>query len=224
MKRTYSKAAISPRRTTPFKKQRRTYVKPYQRSVPNLSIEKKYFDSTISNITDISAGVIVNSLNLIPQGTTDITRIGNKVTVRNVNITAFAYNDDQAGGSYAGSFLRTILFVDKQANGATAAVTDILKTANIASFRNMDQVDRFIILKDKVTPIPVNSANALHTDVSSTMWKLSNKCNIPVHFSSTTGAITELKSNNIGLLMIADTATCNASTSIGTARVKFTDL
>lgn len=193
----------------------------YGRSLP-LSFEKKYFDTTVIDTSDATSGVIINSLNLVPQGTTDQTRVGNKITIRNINIHAYSNNDDQTTLAFAGSNIRVIVYLDKQANGAAAAVTDILNTAAITSFRNMDQVDRFVILVDKVVFNPVECANALHTSNQRHYWSVNKKCNIPVHFSSTTGAITEVRSNNIGILYISDFASGNSAAN-GRARVKFTD-
>lgn len=210
-KRTY------PRKRVPIKRVR------LPRTRISTAIEKKYLDTSIQNTSDISAGVILNSLVLVPQGTTDVTRIGNKITVTNINLRGFAANDDLTTALTGGGYLRVILYVDKQANGATAAVTDILKSAVIHSFRNMDQVDRFIILQDKFYNIPIKTTDALHTSIETTMWSMNIKCKYPVHFSSTMGAITELRSNNIGLLYISDTPTLNAA-NVGTARVKFIDL
>jgi len=193
----------------------------YKRSIPG-NIEKKFFDTACSDTSDMSGGAIVAaSLNLIPQGTTDQTRVGNKITIRNVNVRFAISADDQTTGAFAAGAIRIIIYVDKQTNGATAAFTDILKGGQVTSFRNMDQVDRFIILKDKIYAPPVMAANALHTSTSARYYSISKKVNLPVHFSSTTGAITELRSNNIGFLAISDTASANIFN--GVARVKFTD-
>lgn len=193
----------------------------YRRSLPK-SIEKKFFDSDITNSANVQSGVIFNSFNLIPQGTTDQTRIGNKITVRNINVRAISAVDDAGTGALGGGYLRVIIYVDKQCNGVAATVTDILKSAAINSFRNMDQVDRFLILKDKMIKVTVDSANALHTATSTTFWKASWKGALPIHYSSTTGAITELRSNNIGMIYISDNPALNAA-GTGIARIKFTD-
>jgi len=193
----------------------------YARSLPN-SVEKKYFNTTISNTGNMNAGVVLDSMLLIPQGTTDKKRIGNKINVTNINMKgAFSLDDQTTGIPYSG-LIRVILFIDKQANGVTAAVLDILEAAEIYSWRNMDQVDRFQILRDKVYTVPCNVANALHTGPNLKPWKMSWKGNIPIHYASTTGAMTEIKSNNVGLLYVTDGAFVNVSA--GSARVKFTDL
>lgn len=120
--------------------------------------------------------------------------------------------------------MRIIVYVDKQANGATAAITDILKTASLSSYRNLDQVDRFIILDDQVVALEqqvVNSASSVTGDCAK-QWKVSKKCNIPIHFNAAAGAITELRSNNVGVAFITTTTQANFAFQ-GTARVKFTD-
>lgn len=193
----------------------------YRRSLPS-SNEKKYFETGLASVADLSAGLIVPSLNLIPQGTTDKTRIGNKVTIRNINMRFVASIDNQTAITMANGILRVILYVDKQANGAAATVADLISVANVTGFRNMDQVDRFTILKDKVYTIEPKCANATSTSTADRMYKISKKVNIPVHFSSTTGAITEVRSNNIGILLFGNFNSVNFAQT-GLARIKFTD-
>jgi len=193
----------------------------YNRSMPR-GVEKKYFNTTISNTGNMNAGAVLDSLLLIPQGTTDKKRIGNKIMVKNVNLKgAFSLDDQNTGIPYSG-IIRVIVFIDKQCNGVAAGVADILEATEIYAWRNMDQVDRFTILKDKIYRVPCAPCNDLHTGPNLIPWKMGFKLNLPVHYSSTTGAITEIKSNNIGLLYVTDGSFLNVSA--GSARVKFTDL
>jgi len=46
------------------------------------------------------------------------------------------------------------------------------------------------------------------------------KCNIPIEFSGATGAITEIRSNNVGLLVISRNGTAGFASQI---RVRFSD-
>ena len=194
----------------------------YSRSLrANAGIEKKFFDTNAANAGDMSAGVILNSVNLIPQGTTDQTRIGNKIVIKNFNFKLGISNDNITTLAFATPNIRVIVFVDKQCNGATAVVTDILKTASFSSFRNMDQIDRFQILTDQIYAARAVGTNAGNSDTGITWSAIYKKLNLDVHFSSTTGAITELRSNNIGLLYFADTSLANMN---GTIRVKYIDL
>jgi len=211
----------APRRVAPVPGYTRT-VGAYRRSVPGVD-EKKYLDvGPVTAASIATNGTVIDSFNKIPQGTTDITRVGNKVNITNWNMRIAISLDDAGTGQIINGNVRCIFYVDKQCNGATAAATDILTSAaSITSFRNMDQVDRFIILKEKWIHLTVASANALHTMEGSSRWyNFSKKLNLPVHFSSTTGAITEIRSNNLGVLFISDLASINLTYK---SRVKFVD-
>lgn len=221
MKRKRASAGSAPKK----KVAQQQFKPPNKIFLPTRSLanqEKKFLDTSIQNTADVSAGVIIPSLNLIPQGVTDVTRVGNKVTLTKVNLRGLAAMEDFGTAAFSGGVLRTILFIDKQTNGATAAVLDILRTAAVLSFRNMDNLDRFIILDDTTIRVPIESANVLHTAISRFPWSVNKKINVDVHFSGTTGAITELRSSNIGLLYIADLAVVDAAI-LGNARVKFVD-
>jgi len=187
----------------------------------NNNLEKKYLDSGLGSSGISTTGTFVSTVIPVVQGTTDQTRIGNKITVKNFSIRCAMSMDDQTTGVIVDGHIRVIVYIDKQANGATAATTDILTTAALSSYRNMDTVDRFVILKDKWMQYKVTATNALHTGQGSGQWwKWSKKLNLPVHYAGTTGAITEIKSNNIGVLFISDLSTLNMSMN---CRTKFLD-
>lgn len=40
----------------------------YARAAKALSVEKKFFDTSLVNTSDASGGIVLNSLNLVPQG------------------------------------------------------------------------------------------------------------------------------------------------------------
>lgn len=200
----------------------------YQRSAPG-SYEKKYFDTAYASTNITLAGVFTTSWNLIPQGTTKNTRIGNKCTVTNINVHGFIALANQLANNVLGDKVRWIVFVDRQANGAVpAAISDLIQTmpgagADVHSFRNMDNVERFVILKDKTYVLNQGSqSGALGSSQTIREIKMNKKCNIPLEFSSTTGAITEVRSNNIMSLFI-NTAGNSLSAYALTVRVKYTD-
>lgn len=183
-------------------------------------LEKKYLDVTTTTVSPITtAGAIVSTFTIIAQGTTEVTRVGGKITVTNFNIRGNISGLSQAAGQ-VGDIVRIIVFVDKQTNGAAPAVTDLLKTANIYSYLNMDNVDRFQVLKDKFVSINQTGILAATSVYENKVFKVNKKLNMPIHYASTTGAITEVKSNNIYLLHISLTGESQISYS---ARTKFTD-
>lgn len=191
----------------------------YRRSVPG-SVEKKYLDTAIAWTGDNSTGM-VQSICLIAQGTTDQTRIGTKLIVRNINIRWWATLDSQTTGPN-GQLVRLMVVQDLQANGAQAAVTDVLKSANQSAFRNLDNDERFKVLYDKwqtINPTAQNAATSSALNVSQ-LKKVNKKCYIPIVISSTTNDIANVKSNNIFVLGIATGAVSNISAQ---CRIKFTD-
>lgn len=169
--------------------------------------ESKFFDTAFTTTAISAAGVITNaSLNLIPQGVTESTRIGRKSILTSVHFRGRMIHDVATSGATASDIVRFIVYIDKQCNGATAAILDILETTDIRSFRNLANSERFQILYDKQTPISAMSGAGNGTsDEFGAVTKnllINRKLNLPLEFSSTTGAITEIRSNNLGVLAI----------------------
>ncbi len=173
--------------------------------------EHKFFDTTATFGTVDTAGEINASLNLIPQGVTESTRIGRECILKSLEIKGDWSIAAAAGAqSPLNDRLRIIFYQDKQANGAAAVVLDILETADILSFRNLSNQRRFRILSDVVVNTNVDAAGG-NVGGADTNWASKfgtvarkMKLNMPLEFSNTTGAITELRSNNIGILAITE--------------------
>lgn len=188
--------------------------------------EQKFFDTTFAEATVASAGAITNpSLNLIPQGVTESTRVGRKCVIKKIHFKGELKMPSSATSTLTADRLRVIVFIDKQANGAAATVASILETASIDSFRNLAESGRFLILHDKTSDLNSGSgagntaAGVLWGETKRT-WRLNKTCNLPIEFSSTTGVITEIRSNNIGVLAISE---AGLATLQYTCRVRFSD-
>lgn len=197
------------------------------RSFRMASSELKFFDTTLSNTNVTTSGVISNSsLCLIPQGTGESTRIGRKCVVKSLHLKGMVTLRQSSNGSQCADRFRMIVYQDKQANGLTAGVTDILETATLDSFRNLSNVGRFNVLSDKVFAMNPSAAEGnAAVNICERIYNLSlNKtCNIPLEFSGITGALTELRSNNIGVLVIASETVINVSQVRYTVRVRYSD-
>lgn len=170
--------------------------------------ELKFHDVDLDDAVVSGGGTVTATINIIPQGTTEVERIGRKCNIRKI-AWRYSLSLPAAAGAtlVSGDILRMILFIDKQANGATAAVTDVLESAHYQSFNNLSNSGRFRILMDKTYDLN-NTAGAGDGAVNdSPLWEISDSfykdCNIPIEFSSTTGAITEIRSNNLGVLLIS---------------------
>lgn len=183
--------------------------------------EKKYWDLGFG-VNPTNAGQIDGPLIGIAQGTTEQQRIGGKINLVNFNIHGQVIGVQQVGAAVLPDVTRFMVVLDKQANGALPVVTDILKTAQINKFMNLDNVDRFQILKEKWITNDVLAwvATPFESIGQIKNFKINLKMNIPIHFSSTLGAITEFKSNNIICLYINS----NGQSVVNyTSRAKFTD-
>lgn len=184
----------------------------YQRSRPN-SGEKKFVDGTLA-----SAGVITTtnfiSLNQIAQNASASGRIGNKVTLKNLNVRF----DITLPHDQSSDIFRYIIYLDKQCNGAAiTGPTDILATAAYDSYRNMETVDRFDFLVDKMMAINHTAAGFTRRIAFHYAWK----GNIPLTFGGVDGTITQIRSENIGMLCITKMGIVSDLT--GKFRIKFVE-
>lgn len=189
--------------------------------------ETKFHDITLSEAPTVTGGAITDTLVEIVQGVTESRRVGRKAFIKSIQ-----WNYDielpalvQAAVPLNGDCVRIILFCDKQCNGAAAGVTDILESATIHSFRNLVNSGRFRVLMDKRHTINYSGLASNATDLFSQIRVLkcfsrSFKMSTPIEYNSTTGAITEIRSNNFGVLIISEKGVAHFHSSI---RVRFTD-
>lgn len=191
--------------------------------------EIKFLDRTIPSSANIPiAGEIVDIKPiLIIAGANETNRIGRKI-----RITSFAWRIHiikNSATSTAGDhdMFRIIVGIDRQCNGAQPAVSDILETAsNVSSFYNLVNTGRFKILHDKTHQLNFRSAGGAG-GAADTRWgergfyyKGYHRLNLPVEYDGTTGAITEIRTNNLFILLISHGATC-AVGGEGLTRVRF---
>lgn len=187
--------------------------------------EMKFLDTTQAYTSMTTAGSFAGrSLNLIPDGTTDSERVGRKCTVKSVTVNGAYVMQTTATLAVGVNRGRFIIYQDKQANGGDiTATTDILQTASVDAHRNLSNMGRFRILADKKVSLNATVALAAGTFEVIRPFSYTVRTNIPLEFGGTTGAITELRSNNIGILLIMEAAAPAIDVTY-VARVKYTDL
>ncbi len=191
--------------------------------------ELKFHDLQLDDAAIATGGesLSTGTLIVIPQGVTEKTRVGRKCTIKSINwhyVLTLAEADATVTPPPADS-VRLIMYIDKQTNGATAPVTQILETANYQSFRNLANSGRFEILFDKTHSMNRNGLASDNAGVVSsngtrrdgTFYK---KCNLPIEYNSTTGVIAEIRSNNIGLLVISF---AGVTSMVSKIRMRFSD-
>lgn len=185
--------------------------------------ESKFFDTNVSFNFDATGEVpATGQLTLIPQGVTESQRIGRKCTITSMQFKGH-FSFAPAAAAQASGIAYFYVILDTQCNGAAAAITDCFTSTNLSiALRNLANNQRFRILKKIVmsftSPAGVTTAyNSIAKPVS--FYK---KCNIPIEYSSTTGALTEIKSNNIFLIAGSAQFTDDLITAFGNFRLRFT--
>jgi len=176
--------------------------------------EWKNIDVT-SSITGAAATTWspVTLITTIAQGSSSAQRIGRKVVLKNAQVRYTATN----GGGTATPF-RILMVYDHSPNGVLPLITDILITNDINSPLNLNNSDRFLVLRDSY-PRSEKSVDGT-VSVSDLMFKKFKEGGLQSQWiASATGTIADVTTGAI-YLMICGTA---AVTLAFTSRVRFTD-
>lgn len=195
----------------------------YGRFAPSGS-ENKFFDTALSFTIDATGEVpATGQLNLIPQGVTESTRVGRLCVLKSIQLRGLIdFNPGANATACSNVFIYLVL--DTQTNGAAAAITDVLTANTMATaLINLNNSMRFRILKRFCWNLAAAAGVTTAYNRSSVMLDYFKKLDIPLDFSSTTGAITEIRSNNLFLLAGSDGGEDDLVTVTGTCRVRFSD-
>lgn len=194
--------------------------------------EFKFFDTAVSS-TISTTGATITSLNLSAQGSGEQNHVGNKITVTAIDFRGFIqWQSSMPLANFDDARVRIMIVLDKQCNSAVAGGAEIWEDNTVFnSFNNLDNTDRFVILRDWVesptSPIATttdNWATAANTVIQCppTGLKFHKRVNIPILFTGSSGAIGTIKSNNIFICAIGN-ANDAVHTLKGTARIRFVD-
>jgi len=186
--------------------------------------EKKFLDTTLSFTIDATAesastagtGQIV----IIPQGDTESSRDGRQCAIKSIQIRGALILTSGAGATVSGSTFMWLI-QDTQTNGAQAAFSDIFDSTSAWNcLINMENSARFKILKKWVHLWnPTAGATTAYNNHTKQI-EFYKRCDIPMEFSSTTGAITEMKTNNV-FLVYGSQSIDDLVTFSGRARIRF---
>ncbi len=192
------------------------------------SAELKFHDVDLDDALIAQAGTITGTINIIAQDVTEKTRVGRKCTIMAINWRYDIVLNDTGTANTTAESVRVIMYLDKQTNGAPATALEILETDDYQSFNNLANKSRFMILLDRQHDLSATSGSGQNAaDVfgeviqSGTFFK---KVNIPIEYdnSASTGAITTIRSNNIGVLLLAKDG--NLCTFASKIRLRFSDM
>lgn len=187
--------------------------------------ELKVFDTANSFTLDATAEVpATGQLCFVQVGDTLNNRDGAVILVKSLQIRGtllFA----PAAAAAAATIAYIYVVLDRQANGAAAAITDVL-TSNVIStaLGNVPNQYRFKILKRIVVPMaPQAGATTAYNNVSLPVDEyIKFKVPLQIRYTASAGAITDIASNNLFLLAGTDTQSDDTITFVGTSRLRFT--
>lgn len=189
--------------------------------------ELKFIDAQLAltagvNVT-VSSTFATGACCLIPQGDTESSRDGRQANIMSIYVKGFVGMVSGTATVAAANFY-WFLILDTQANGAFPAASDIWTgSSSWELMRNLEYNDRFKILATKVVSLKAFAgvSGAYGGDVRP--FNVFHKCNIPITWASTTGAITEIRQNNIIMAWGIDTTLggTGAVALDGIVRVRF---
>lgn len=193
-----------------------------KRSLTYKNEELKYFDKTLSfnfdNIMEIPA---TGQLVPINQGAEQDDRIGRKIVVKSLLIKGtLLYTPTLGTEPETTCYLYVVL--DRQTNGAAAAITDIFtSTAGNTALPVVANNKRFKVIKAMMFDLPLISSSTSNVSppvqVAMQYYK---KLNVEIDYADTGSAIGSITSNNLFLVAGSVGADDKVAFS-GAARIRF---
>lgn len=201
----------APSRYTAVSKPVRKYVK---ETIARLQ-EDKYFRASIADSAVSATGVTFFGPTVgVVQGTTDITRIGNNIRVKNLWFKGWF-------GDTVSNIGRLVVVWDRAPNGATATWLEIMDNTSTNSPYNHDTVvgcggQRFTVLHDTRYNVIPKFSGATQTELIS----YDKKCDKVVTYDGVAGTAADLVTNNIVFAAISNGATLDLALQV---EICFTD-
>lgn len=163
-----------------------------------------------TNLSPDASGTVV-SLNAIGQGDDKDDRNGNSIKNKSLLVRMRAEQNSSA----TNTSLRVLFIRDKQVNGSTPLVTDVLQAANPLSSLNTDYGKRFVVLADSLFSLSSNGTTCSHR-------KIFKKLGFHTEFGGTGNSVADINSGAIWMLAVSDEAT-NTPTLFYNTKVRYLD-
>lgn len=178
-------------------------------------MEKKYLD--VQDTTDVTLNGAVVPLNLIAAGTDFNQRIGRRIRIKSWQCRFYANLEN----SSSAAALRIMLVYDKQTNGSTPALTDIIDPtttpSNFFGMINLNNRDRFVMLMDKVFALDNGRGYTM-------VFKKFKKLNHDTVYSATTAAIGSVATGGLFWVTVGNQTAGAADIDMNSAhRIRFID-
>lgn len=188
----------------------------------NRNGELKYVDIA-STVYACDTTGSVTALNLTAVGDDNTTRDGRQIIVTSCHIRGLITNQD---ASTATSLARWLLVWDKQPNGAIATIANILAAATSISSTNLNNRERFVILRDKQYGVGQIDTTATQTYTIAPGVHECNeyvKINARTTYGGTAADIASVATGALLLVTIGNQAAASGAQLTAATRVRFTD-
>jgi len=164
----------------------------------------------------------------IAQGTSGFTRIGRTIQLKSIHLRIRMERPTQIPYDT----LRIIVYLDQQCNGTIVNLSDLLSggsdgiNPDPTSYINLTNSKRFKILRDEIfcdnceTVLRYDNTNFHIQEEHFFDWHIN--LDIPIEYSGNTGDISEIKSNNVGVMFLCANKDQRSSAAM-TCRVRYTD-
>lgn len=204
--------------------------------------EQKFYDTAIDNTqlsaatdTWYAAGTQAQGLILVglAQGTGASQRIGQRITVKSIQLRLHVQPSSAASTGPFGGVFHMALVLDRDAKGTAPSITDLYTTSDMTtSMINIGYSERFRVIKKWQSVLYATGQEGGTGDYYGPMCvpiDYYHKEDIPVRYSSSTGAISEITGNNL-FLVVGGFTMASASTQdlkparvLGAARIRYVD-
>lgn len=183
-----------------------------------LGIERKFYDTEVSNTTVAAGGPAgaeldpptVNCLSAPAQGDGESQRDGRKIVIKGVFLKGFLEMANNTSAAERAGPVRIAVVLDTQTNGSQLSAEHVYKNPTSAyldacEFRNLQYSSRFKILTDKViNPGPVqayyDADSGTHTGMSK-LWSINlPNLDIPVTFTSSSEGVASVADNSLHVI------------------------
>lgn len=203
-------------RTAPVAKPVKRYVK----KCMDRLVDDKYTDASISTSLTANTGNVQGPwLYGITQGLTDSSRIGNNIRIKRIAVKARVQGTNGT--------VRVIWLWDKQSNGALPAFGEVISNNTDYGPYNHDTVigwggSRFKVLSDRRYALNTGTlaVGGAALQASTSEFNFSWKGDQVVRFDTSTGAITDMVSGNLVLMLISDVT---GNSFVGNITIHFND-
>lgn len=216
----YKRRRTTYRRRTTFKRTARPPARRFARSVRrvvNTIAEEKYY--AINGLLNANSAVtwqFASALQGLVQGTTQTTRLGNRIYVKRLELSVTL--GANVGMGLNGSICRFVVYHNRNTGGTGSALSGLLitydqlfDTNTFDALRAINQKGRATILKDGVYPMMATSSNA-GTTVVTTSGPVNFRVRIPINktivYNGNAGTIADLITDDYGVGFCSDDAAC----------------